>query len=66
MSKLLNRISEEINPSNIRLILPENDSRIFKAKEKLKKNGFQIIENDDYKDYQNIQKYQLSCIILHD
>ena len=50
MSKIFNRISEAINPSNIRLILPENDPRVFEAKVKLKKKGFQIVENDDYKD----------------
>jgi len=54
MNKIFDTISEKINPSNIRLILPENDSRIFKAKDELKKEGFQIVENDDYKDCFNI------------
>ena len=34
MSKIFDRISEAINPSNIRLILPENDPRVFEAKAK--------------------------------
>ena len=51
MNKVFDTINEQINPTDIRLILPENDSRIFEAKKELKKIGFQIVENDDYKDY---------------
>ncbi len=46
MKNLLNKIHDFINPKEIRLILPENNSRIKEAKKKLSDIGFQIIELD--------------------
>jgi len=50
MNQIFDRIISKINPSDIRLILPENDSRINEAKKELLKIGFQIVDSHDYQD----------------
>tara|TARA_Y100001970_G_scaffold292331_1_gene433215 strand:- start:2386 stop:3315 length:930 start_codon:yes stop_codon:yes gene_type:complete len=56
MKKIINRIYERIKVENrdVRLILPENDLRIIEAKDKLKELGFQIVELEDYSNYEQM------------
>ena len=55
MKRIINKIYDQISSKNhnIRLVLPENNSRIAKAKKKLKELGFCIVELDDFKNYEN-------------
>ena len=53
MKKFLNKISESINPENIRLILPENNLNINKAKKELEKIGFQLISIDKMQQFED-------------
>ena len=54
MKKIINNIYESIESKvrDIRLVFPEDDSRVFEAKEKLKELGFQIIELTNFDGYQ--------------
>ena len=55
-SLLINKIYDRLSPKShdIRLVLPENNSRIAEAKQKLKELGFHIVELDNFKDYSDI------------
>ena len=49
MKKIINNIYETIQSKakDIRLVFPEEDSRVLEAKKKLKQLGFQIVELED-------------------
>ena len=51
VSKIYDRFSSESH--NVRLVIPENNSRVTEAKRRLKELGFCIVELDDFKNYED-------------
>ena len=55
MTNYIEKLYEKGSQSKIKIILPESDERILKARKELQSMGFSIISIDDYKD--NIDIY---------
>jgi len=55
MKKIVSNLYDKIISTNneVRLILPEFDSRILEAKKKLKRLGFRIVEIEKFQDYKS-------------
>ena len=56
MKKIISKIYDKLSleSRDIRLIIPEDNSRVAKAKQKLKELGFCIIELNDFKNHEDI------------
>ena len=65
MKKIIKSLYDKIVPNEVRLLLPENNSRVNIAKKELSSMGFKIVDINEFTDYHNeflehIQKLKFS------